>query len=50
MLSLMRIKPEASLLEAVGLACGHSRPGGWCPGQTGIRAAGSRYHNAEGRS
>lgn len=50
MLSLMRTKREAELLQAARPTCGHSLPGGWYPGSTGICPVDSRFQNVEGRS
>jgi hypothetical protein len=50
MLSQIRMKLEASLLEAAWLTCAHSRPGGWHADFAGLCPVGSRFQNAEGRS
>ena len=49
MLSLaLRTKPEAELLQAARLACGHSRPGRWYPRPSVITGIDSRFGNVEG--
>jgi hypothetical protein len=50
MLSLMRTKREAELLEAAWSSCGHSLPGSSYPGTTGICPVDCRFQNEEGRS
>ena len=50
MLSAMRTKHEALLLQAARPTCLHSLPGSWYPGSAGIRSVDSRFQNVEGRS
>jgi hypothetical protein len=50
MLSPMRTKREAELLQAARPTCGHSLPGAWYSGAASICLVDSRFQNVEGRS